>query len=186
VDLSIDEAAKRLGKSTRQVRYMIANGTLRAHKIKGRWRIDDADLPRSDARQQTETRKQRQLRAAVERGLELDTAPRSARYSVGDLKAHQIASPLHQRAVAELGDDHPATRALRRVLEQLALGCHRFHGDDKAEAYSSARDAASLAVCELLIVGTDAGQSISQAIEQELMAALAGLLRRLDSKRLPS
>jgi excisionase family DNA binding protein len=42
---AIEQAAERLGKSVRQVRYLIQTGALRANKTGGRWLIDAADLP---------------------------------------------------------------------------------------------------------------------------------------------
>jgi excisionase family DNA binding protein len=46
--LTLEEAAQRLGKTVRQVRYLIQTGALRADKSSGRWRIDAADLPLSE------------------------------------------------------------------------------------------------------------------------------------------
>jgi len=45
MQLSLEQAAERLGKSVRQVRYLIQTGALRANKTGGRWLIDAADLP---------------------------------------------------------------------------------------------------------------------------------------------
>ena len=181
--LTLEEAAARLGKSMRQIRYLIDNNRLPAEKSSGRWVIDDANLPLSEGQQQAVERKERQLRAAVEEGLGLsDAGERKARYSVRDLKAFQIALPVQRQAVERLGADHPATAALRQVLECLARGCHRFEHGAKAEAYRQARDAASLAVCELVMCGSPESNELVVSIEQELMAALAGLLRRLDAR----
>ncbi len=116
----------------------------------------------------------------------LDIEPeekRPKRYSVRDLKAFQITLPLYRQARQELGEEHSATQALRRVLEHLSCGCHRFEYKEKAEAYRIARDQASLAVCELAINETKAAEQLLQALEQDLMAALAGLLRRLDKTK---
>ena len=66
----------------------------------------------------------------------------------------------------------------------LARGCHRYEQNDKATAYRAARDAASAAVCEAIMSGHAQVDDIVTPIEQDLMAALAGLLRRLDKKRL--
>ena len=240
VELSPEEAATKLGKSVRQIRYMMQEGRLPARKVGGRWRVkipaaptgpavetakaqgaagpaaappgpavetakgqgaagpaaiatpaqgasDSAAAPapgrgKSDGpRQQAAARKQARLRAAVEDALELDRAPR--RYSLRDLKAFQLGLPLYQQALAVLGAEHGACRALRQMLEQLSCGCHRFDSADKATAYRAARDAASQAVCELLLLPAPGGAGLVDGIEQELMAALAGLLRRLDSLR---
>ena len=100
-----------------------------------------------------------------------------------DLKAFQIALPLHEKALVELGAEHPATSCLKRVLEQLTQGCHRFERSDKAEAYRAARDQASLAVCELVLSKSDHADQLMHALEQDLMASLAGLLRRVDRRK---
>lgn len=182
--LTLEQAATRLGKSTRQVLYMIRKGRLPAEKIGGRWWIESKSLPRSEAQQHSDERKQRQLRAAVEEALEIEPeAARPRRYSVRDLKAFQIALPLHQQALAEFGADHPATQGLKRVLEQLTRGCHRFERSDKAEAYRAARDQASLAVCELVLAQSEVADQLIHALEQDLMAALAGLMRRVDTRK---
>ncbi len=176
--LSLSQVAARIGKSERQVRYLIQAGKIPARKLSGRWLIDSDDLPLSGQQQKVVERKERQLRAAVDEGLGL-AERRQPRYSVRDLKAFQIALPLHATAAAELGEHHPAAVALHEVLLQLSRGCHRFERTDKADAYGAARDAASRAVCELALVGTDKGSGLLRAIEQDLMAAIAGLLRRL-------
>jgi hypothetical protein len=98
------------------------------------------------------------------------------------LKAFQVALPIHRAAVDRLGDAHPAVCSLRLVLEHLTRGCHRYERGDKAEAYRAARDAASLAVCELVLLARPESDALVAAIEQELMSALAGLLRRVDRR----
>jgi excisionase family DNA binding protein len=45
--LSLQQAAERLGKSVRQIRYLIQTGALPATKSGGRWRIAAGDLPLS-------------------------------------------------------------------------------------------------------------------------------------------
>ena len=177
--LTLDEAAVRLGKSVRQIRYMIKTGSLTARKVTGRWVVEADALPLSGGQQRARERKERELRAAVEEGLELAKAPRQPRYSVRDLKAFQIALPLFHKASENLGAEHSATRALRQVIEHLTRGCHRYDYGEKANAYRDARDAASLAVCELVLVSDDHAEPLVKTIEQELMAAFAGLLRRL-------
>lgn len=181
MNLTIDEAAVQLGKSVRQVRYLIEQGKLPASKAGGRWRIDSRALPRGKAQQSAKERKTRGLQSAVEAALDLPEEPQR-RYSVTDLKAFQLALPLYQESCRELGAEHPAALELRRVLLLLTQGCHRFNRTEKADAYREARDAASSAVCELVLAGDGTVREIREAIEQELMATLAGLLRRLDRK----
>lgn len=183
MDLTLREAAVRLGKSERQIRYLIQQGRLRAEKRDGRWAIASDDLPRNEAQQSGQARRERRLRAAVEAALELPADGLERRYSVRDLKAFQIALPVFTTAHDALGGNHPATAALHRVLVQLAAGCHRFDRRTKAEAYSDARDAASLAVCELILDASETALGLAERIEQDLMGAFAALLRRMERDR---
>jgi excisionase family DNA binding protein len=179
--LTIDQAAARLGKTARQVRYLIQSQRLPARKVGGRWVVESGDLPLSAGQRQAVARKERQLRAAVEEGLGLlDGNERAPRYSIRDLKAFQVALPIYRQANDHLGAEHPVTEALHQVLEYLSLGCHRFEHRQKAEAYRQARDAASLAVCELILCGAAEADAMIQALEQDLMATFAGLLRRVE------
>jgi excisionase family DNA binding protein len=180
--LTIAQAASQLGKSERQIRYLIQAGQIEARKLGGRWVIDSAALPLSTGQERAQERKARQLRAAVEEGLGLDKEATPARFSVRDLKAFQLALPIHQAAIEALGAEHPVAEALHTALVELSRGCHRFEASDKANAYRAARDAASLAVCELLLSDSPAATALVDRIEQELMAALAGLLRRLERR----
>ena len=180
--LTIDQAAAHLGKSARQVRYLIKNGRLNAVKDGKRWLIDSDDLPLSEARHQFVDRKERQLRAAVEEGLGLDPEGKKPRFSLRDIKAYQIGMPLRRRCAELLGDEHRATRALSRSLELLAIGCHRYRHADKAAAYGEARDYASRALFALFLDGTPDAEAIAVEIEQQLMAPFAGLLHRLEDK----
>jgi excisionase family DNA binding protein len=48
MQLTLEQAATRLGKSRRQVLYMIRQQQLPAQKISGHWFIDSDDLPTHD------------------------------------------------------------------------------------------------------------------------------------------
>jgi hypothetical protein len=179
--LSPAQAATRLGKSRRQIMYMIKQERLQAEKIGGRWFVDETNLSLNKSQQRVHDRKQHQLRAAVEEALELDDDSKR-RYSLRDLKAFQIALPIYRRLVEKLGEDHSAAGHLRHALEQLSLGCHRFDHKDKISAYRAARDAASFAICELMLTEHQESDPLIDAIEQNFMTTLSGLLRRLDTK----
>lgn len=183
MQLTVEEAAIKLGKTPRQVRYLIKQGELPARKNGKRWVLDSADLPASEAQQEARERKERHLRAAVEKGLDLPAESRQKRYSARDLRAIQLALPLHQQSTDLLGPEHQATRCLRQAIEHLTRGCHRYDYGDKAAAYQQARDAASAAVSALLFTGDERTDPILHGIEQELLGSMAGLLRRLARKQ---
>ncbi len=52
MQLSLVDAATRLGLSLRQVWYLINTGRLPAAEVGGRWVIEDSSLPASPAREQ--------------------------------------------------------------------------------------------------------------------------------------
>jgi hypothetical protein len=184
MQLTIEQAAARLGKSSRQIRYLIKTGRLSAKKFSGVWVIEAEDLPLSAGQVAALERRERQLRSAVEEALDVQRkSERAPRYSVRDLKAFQLALPLFRSSTERFGAEHPAAAALRAVLEHLARGCHRYERSDKADAYRQARDAASLAVCELVLAGRSEADDLVTGIEQDLMSALAGLLRRVDRRQ---
>ena len=92
---------------------MIQQGHLPAQKLAGRWWIESQHLPLSEDQQRSSERKQHQLRVAVEDALDIEpenTRPR--RYSVRDLKAFQIALPLHRKAQAEFDADDSSCDAM--------------------------------------------------------------------------
>ena len=181
MNLTIPQVAAMLGKSERQVRYLISKGELPARKDGGTWVIDDAALPRSDGQTAAQDRRQRQMRDAVEDVLGV-SAPERRRFSICDLRAFQVGLPLLRRCEAELGGEHAATRALRAALRQLSLGCHHFERRDKAGAYRAAREAASEAAFELALSEAPAAPALLDLVEQDLLAAIAGLLRRMDRR----
>lgn len=184
MELTLEQTAVRLGKSKRQVLYLIQTGRLPARKEAGRWSIDAQQLPLNAAQQQSQARKQARLREAVDTALDLEpSGERPRRYSVRDLKAFQIALPLYRQAHSGLGAEHPATHCLKHVLDQLTCGCHRYNQGEKADAYKAARDHASQAVCELVLAEVAVADQLIHAIEQDLLAAMAGLMRRMDQRR---
>jgi excisionase family DNA binding protein len=61
MQLSLQQAAERLGKSVRQVRYLIQTGALPAQKSGGRWLIAAADLPLSEGQRAALERRERAL-----------------------------------------------------------------------------------------------------------------------------
>ncbi|MFO1054017.1 MAG: helix-turn-helix domain-containing protein [Planctomycetota bacterium] len=188
--LTLTEAAVRLGKSERQVRYLVQQGKLHAEKRGGRWLIElDESLatePTGSPQAAARHRKQAALRTAVDAALQTDAdseEPRR-RYTLRNLKAFQIALPILRRARNSLGEEHSVPRSLAAVLDRLAIGCHRFERSEKAAAYQQARDLAASAVADLLVLEPDHADAnaLVDAIELELMPAFAGLLRRVDRR----
>lgn len=142
-------------------------------------------LPRSDGQQAAANRKAEALRDAVESALAIERSEKS-RYSIHQIKAFQAALPVHRDAVRRFGADHPVAAAVASGLRALARGCHRYEREGKVEAYRSARDCVSAAVCEVALVSAEGAaptDALTKALEQEVLPAIAGLLRRIERSR---
>lgn len=181
MDLTLQQTAALLGQSIHQVRYLIRTGRLPATKVGGTWRVRTADLPKDTPRAQAAQQRVERLREVVEDTLGLP--PRRARYSLRDMKAVQVGLPLLRAAAEALGPEHRAASHLNAALEQVALGCHRFRRQEKWDAYTQARDHASRAAWHLALSPAPEAPALLDTLEQELLPALAGLLRRMERGR---
>jgi excisionase family DNA binding protein len=189
VKLSLSEAANVLGKSERQVRYLIKTGHLAAVRDGGRWRIDSADLPLSEAQRASLASRLEVARQAFERGLapvakttgeKGEEAPKDSRrqYSVVDLTAFQKGQAVYRDLRQALGAQSLAGRRFHAALTLLARGCHSFQPAEKAARFTEARDQAAAAVAELLLQedSAEAARALAERIEQELIPKIAGLV----------
>ena len=103
--LSLTDAARILGKSSRQVRYMIHKGRLPATKLGERWVIRREDLPVSAGQQRALERKKEKALNMAENVLHGETRPF---YSVLDLKVFHTGSKIYHELIAEIGKEDPA------------------------------------------------------------------------------
>lgn len=182
--VTLVEAARLLGKSPRQLRYMLKQGELKGEKVEGRWVFDDAALPRSPAQERARAQKAAELEAAVNEGIEaVVRKPRGRGYSVGDLVAFRTGAAACREAARRFGDEHRASVAMRASVVALGQGCHRFHHREKNEAFARAREESAAAVALLHIEGGDAARTLADEIEANYLSALVGLLRPSRRKR---
>lgn len=183
MDLTLAEAARALGKSDRQVRYLIRCGRLPARKVDGRWRIQREDLPLSEGqRRAEEIKKERAARIALEVLQPAVDQPPGKRFSVQELRAYREGAPLYRALTSRLGDDHPAVACLREALMLLACGCHEFHGRKKAEYYARSREQLSRTAMALLLVDEEAGVPAVRQLEQSILPAIGGLIRQAERR----
>jgi excisionase family DNA binding protein len=191
MDLSITEAAHLLGKSHRQVRYMIKNGSLKARKAGRQWLIDRDDLPLSEGQVRASRHKLQRARQVVEESLgsalavaDKEVMARRRRYSVSQQPAFSLALPAYQKAVALLGDEHPAALAIREALCLITEGWHEFRPEQKIEPLRQARIHLCRALTELLVID-DCKPEISElveTIELQVLPSLGGLLRHAEKR----
>ncbi len=180
MELSIKAAAQALGKNHRQIRYLIQSGRLPAQKKGGRWIIQSKDLPQSKGQLAAAKRADGLLREAVEEAL----TPRAKRahFSVSRIKAFEVGLPLYRKADEIWGSEHAITLGLRRAMEHLSQGAHRFNRSRKHKSYSKARDAASQVICTLWLENREETLSFAKLMESEWMPAFAGLLRKMEKQ----
>lgn len=186
MQLTLSEAAALLGKSERQVRYLISHGKLSASKSGGRWVVDaqtlkaqGADSRAASANVTQSAELDRRLAAAAE-------VPPARRYSVRDLRAYQAAEPVYREVRANLGAQDTVTVRLRRALDLLARGCHTYQSQRKLELYEDAREQVAGAVMDLLLDGPeqDAQRTVfADRLENTLLPQLAGLIRSSEQRR---
>jgi len=176
--LSLREAAETLGKSERQVRYLIQNGGLPAQKIDGRWRIERDDLRLKAGATQARQRKRERAAEIADQVLRQD-APPKRRYSATDLKAFEAARALYGD-LAALGQDHPVAGIVLETLVQLSCGCHAFHAQHKAAYFAKARERACHASVLLLL--EENGGPLAERLEQDVIPAIGGLIRRAERR----
>lgn len=170
--LSLAEAATRLGKSERQVRFLIQKGRLRATKSEGRWEIDEGDLPAPPAADRAAEVRAEVARDALERALA--PAGRVKFFSVTDLLAYRTGVELC-RAVR----GSTAEAALRGALEQLARGCHAFEPGEKVGHFAEARRLAATALTQLHLADDDA---LAARVERELLPKISGLVATFEKR----
>lgn len=169
--LSLAQVSTLLGKSERQVRYMIRHSQLRAEKVDGKWSIDDDALPRSPAQRQADL-----VRATTaQQALATALAPaRGKVYSVTDLLAFQAGAALHREL-----RDHPVADTLVSALVELTRGCHAYEPSEKASHFAEARRLAATVVTHLLVRGDVA---LAARLEQEFIPKLSGLVASFEKR----
>ena len=182
--LSLSESATVLGRSERQIRYLIKTGRLRAGKDGGRWRIESTDLPLTDAQREAVASRVQTAREAFEKGIapagkieESKPAAEKKRYSVKDLKAFQSGEDIYRELKVDLGREDSACQHLFAALVLMTRGCHTFHPGEKAARFTEARDAAAHAATHLFLDGDEESRRrLAERIEQELIPKIASLV----------
>ena len=97
--LSLSQAAEQLGKTRRQIRYMIQEGRLEASKEGGRWSVDSGALPLDGPRQAAQARRLERLRDVPTRRdrsaqRTLRSKPRSCRVRCADRRTSGLGRCL--------------------------------------------------------------------------------------------
>ena len=182
MDLSLSEAARLLGKSERQVRYLVRGGTIPARKEKGRWVIRREDLPLSEGQERAERQKTERAARLAEEILRPEGREGKKGGSVFDLHAFRDGTSLYHELLATLGAEHAAVGLLREALMLLACGYHEFEGEAKAELYAEARQHASRAVATLFLEDGEAHEEIAGRVESLLLPALGGLIHQAEKR----
>lgn len=184
--LSLPHVATVLGKSERQIRYLIKIGRLQASKSDGRWEIDEADLPLSAAQRDAIAGRVDVARQAFEKAVEpAGRATEAAgQYSVTKLVAFTCGEAVY-RELREHFPDDPAGALLFSTLEHVTRGCHAFHADDKRRHFREARGLAATVLTHLLLGGDgscERRRALAGRLEQELLPKLSGLIAACERK----
>ncbi len=193
MDLTLSETATILGKSPRQIRYLIKAGRLRATKHGRHWKIDSDHLPLSDAQRRVLGERLEVARRAFEKSVDPaaravgrepakaaeGNAAKKKSYSVNDLLAFQAGEAIYHELAGELGEDAAATRNLFDALAVMTRACHAFHANDKASRFIEARELAATAVADLLLraaADRERQRTLARRIEEEVIPKIGGLI----------
>lgn len=179
--LSLADAAGRLQRSIRQVRYQVKKGELPARKVGGVWMIEEGDLVATPAQARHAAEKDAALRQAVEEALP-PASDKEGPYTVTTIRAFNELLLVTRQAGVVLSPDHRATGALTRCTIAISRGAHAFRSRAKGEAYEAAREAAAEAVALLHLDGGAAAREIADRVEAKVLPAIGGLVRRSESR----
>ncbi|MCK6529908.1 helix-turn-helix domain-containing protein [Myxococcota bacterium] len=186
MQLSLADAARLLGQSERQVRYLIQTGRLAALKVAGRWVIERDALPLTEGQGRARERRAADLVDAVQEALGPHLRPDGRRsFSVREMLAFQSAVGPWRATRDLLGTEHAATLELETAAIRISQGCHRFHHRDKSGAFRDARELAATAVARLYLDGRPGAEEIGASVEERLLPQLSGLLRRAERREGP-
>ncbi|MBF0138170.1 MAG: hypothetical protein HQL65_18205 [Magnetococcales bacterium] len=208
MDISLSEAAIILGKTPRQVRYLIKTGVLAAHKENGCWVIANVDLPLTDAQRQAMARRAEtaqhamaeatapllkvaspeseateKVKAASPEPETTEKAPTEGdkgkkNYSVTDLRAFTLGAEIYRAMENHLGRENPARECLFTALKMLCRGCHAFQPAQKETRFTEARESAADAVAFLFLEG-DAHDAQRTALAKRIETELIPKLAAL-------
>ena len=181
MELSLKEAAQNLGKSVRQIRYLIDQKQLPARKLGARWFIREEDLPLSPGRRQARIHKVERAAHAMEQVLVQKSPKDQKSYSMTQLKAFQVGRELLQELETSLAQEHPISELLREALLEIASAFHAFNRSEKKLRFSKARDLSSRAAA-LILLHQPKLETLAQSLEQQLIPKIGGLLRHLERK----
>ena len=177
---TLSEAAAQLGKSERQVRYMIRQGDLKALKVSGRWYVPAEAIEKTPARTARRQPKAEALRAAVDQALDAVAPAHAKPWTVRNIRAIQHAVALHGRLSSAFGADSPPAQQMAHALSHLVRGGYAFDRADKRACYQQARLTACDLLATLLLKTDDPAPELIEAIERDLMPTLVGLLRKTE------
>lgn len=189
--LSLPQAATVLGRSERQIRYLIKIGRLQASKVDGKWEVDEADLPLTGGQRDAIGERVEVARQAFEKALEpaAKATDGAGGYSVTKLTAFVCGEAVYREVRGHFPAD-PAGPLLFSALEQITRGCHAFHAEEKRKHFREAR-AIGATVLTHLLLGGDAPcprrLALAGRLEKDLLPKLSGLIaaceRRAQKRR---
>lgn len=185
MEVSLNEAAVLMGKTPRQVRYLLQQAKITARKVDNVWVIDAESLPLNDAQKAAINARAEVVRESMSKAFEpllqiVKKGVSQQEYTVRSLNAFKIGEVIYRVMVKELGPADEATRFLRRSLELMGQGYHSFYPDDKLEYYKAARESGASALMSMLLDGApddERRQEIAHHLEGDYLPSVSGLVR---------
>ena len=177
-NVSISEAAILLGKTERQIRYMIQKQTLDAYKDGSRWIISIKNRPKPE----TNERQMRGLQATVEATLGISDHKKT-KWTVRSLDIFEKGRNIYLETQEKFGDKASAVLySLFLALQAITRGTHAYHRAQKIRNYQRARQYTCDAITQALLHKDVNIHDVADKLEQDLLTHLSGLMRRAERR----
>lgn len=189
MEITLNEAAKILGRPARTLRDQVSRGAIPGSKIGGKWVLHSDKLPLTERQRRAVQARAEEIRASVEEVLPSRAATSRAqgRRSLADLEPFRKGSSV-LREMREAGERwNPAAAELEAGLLALAESNAWYDRDAKVAGIRAARACVGRSVARLLMDGdaplAEPVPGWLETLEREVLPLLAGLSRW--AERLP-
>lgn len=192
MELRIEEAAKLLGKSARQIRYMIETKRLPARREGKTWKIRKEDLPLTEGQERAKERKEEKVKNIAEeilgkqsKSLGQDIIEKRMHYALKNQSSFTLSQEAYQRAKLIFGDTHYISKVLKRGLLYITLAWYEYASAQRIIWLQQARLRMCKALTELLTIPerTPEMNALSELIEIHIIAGINGLARHAERNK---
>lgn len=189
--ITISEAATLLGKSKRQIRYMIQQGKLKAEKAGKEWLINREHLPLSEAQLKSLERKAQQVRSVIDDaigkpadGIVRDAREARKKYALATQSCFKLTKQAYGLAKQLFGGEHQNTQKLHTVIELVTKGWFSFIPAARLRFLRYARELICEVLTDTLLIENPSNEhtAFAELLEFDIIVSLSGLIRSSEKR----